>query len=89
MSLKNFRASDFKQGSAPKKTKKAATKKVSAPEPAEVESDSVPEGTTKEILAWVGDDKERAASALDAEKANEKPRKSVVEPLEEMLAEAE
>jgi hypothetical protein len=31
--------------------------------------ESVPDGTVKEILEWVGDDKDRAQRALDAEEA--------------------
>ena len=37
------------------------------PEP----EDEVPSGSIKEVLAWVGDDKDKAKQALDAE--NEKP----------------
>lgn len=44
-----------------------------------------PTGTPKEILAWVGDDTERAQRALDQEKASAKPRKTLVEPLEKLL----
>lgn len=45
-----------------------------------------PTGTPKEILAWVGEDIERAQRALDQESASAKPRKSLVEPLEAMLS---
>jgi hypothetical protein len=42
-------------------------------EPEAVEDESteeeVPDGTVKEILEWVGDDKDRAQRALDAEDA--------------------
>lgn len=31
--------------------------------------DAVPDGTAKDVLDWVGDDKERAAMALDLEQA--------------------
>lgn len=41
--------------------------------------------TVKEILEAVGDDKEKAAAALEAEKAG-KGRKTLVEPLEALLA---
>jgi hypothetical protein len=46
---------------------------------------AVPSGTISEIKDWVGDDKDRAQKALDAEKANEKPRKTLVEDLEDIL----
>lgn len=59
----------------------AATKveKKAAPTPVEkvVEVEKkeplvVPEGPAKDILAWVGDDKERASLALDAENVGQK-----------------
>lgn len=45
----------------------------------------VPKGTSSELLAWVGGDKERAQRALDAENATSKPRKGLVEELEELV----
>jgi hypothetical protein len=42
----------------------------------------VPEGSVREILAWVGDDHERATEALRVEQARETPRKSLVRELE-------
>lgn len=50
------------------------------------EGSDVPEGTVKEVLAWVGDDKDKAQRALDAENATGDPRKSLVAELEERLA---
>lgn len=50
--------------------------------------DEVPEGTVDEVLAWVGDDKDRAQQALDAEEDSDKPRSTLVEALE-ALVEAE
>lgn len=41
--------------------------------------------TVEQTLAWVGDDLERAAEALDGEQAAEKPRSSLVEKLEALL----
>ena len=35
----------------------------------ETTEEKVPEGTAKEVLEWVGDDKDRAQAALDAEEA--------------------
>lgn len=45
----------------------------------------VPEGTVSEIMRWVGEDVERAKRALEVEQAHEKPRKSLVEQLNERL----
>jgi hypothetical protein len=42
----------------------------------------VPNGTTQEVLDWVGDDKARAQSALDAENAKSSPRSTLVSELE-------
>ena len=52
--------------------------------PVVVEEELVPEGTVKEILAWVGDNKDRAILALEAENAKESPRKGLVSSLEEL-----
>lgn len=49
------------------------------------EANKTPRGTTKEILGWVGEDLERAQRALDQENAEEKPRKTVVKALEDLL----
>lgn len=46
--------------------------------------DPVPEGTAKEVLAWVGEDKERAARALVAE-VEGNDRKTLVKALREIL----
>lgn len=39
---------------------------------------------TAAVLAWVGDDKDRAAQALAAEQATEKPRTGLVPALEKL-----
>lgn len=47
---------------------------------------SVPDGNVADLLAWVGDDKDRAGRALEAEQADGgKNRKGVVDPLTELL----
>lgn len=46
-----------------------AEKAVEAPV---TEEQSVPEGSIKEVLAWVGDDATKAQAALDAENAGDK-----------------
>jgi hypothetical protein len=78
----NFRAQDFvSSGSAPE-TEPEATE-PEAPE----ESSEVPTGTINEVKAWVGDDKERAQAALDAENEKDNPRSTLVDWLEGVLAE--
>lgn len=54
-------------------------------EPA-ADPDAVPDGPAADVLGWVGEDTERAGRALAAERERAKPRVSVVEPLEELLA---
>jgi len=63
------------------------TETASAPEPEVKANDGeeVPSGTIKEVLTWVGEDKERAQAALDAEKASDSERKTLVTSLEEIL----
>ncbi|MBR8638593.1 hypothetical protein KEF29_03085 [Streptomyces tuirus] len=46
------------------------------------------EGTAKEVLAWVGDDPDRAAEALEAEQAKDSPRSTLVKTLQK-IADAE
>jgi hypothetical protein len=45
----------------------------------------VPTGTTAEVLAWVGDDKDRAHRALETEQASSSPRRGLVSELERKL----
>lgn len=47
---------------------------------------SVPSGSVKEVIEWIGEDHERAQLALSAEDA-EKPRKGVVNYVNELLGE--
>ena len=54
-----------------------------ANEPKDVEE--VPEGNISEITDWVGDDKDRAQLALDAENGQDSPRKTLVKHLEEVI----
>lgn len=55
---------------------------VAAEAPADLEA---PEGSIKTVLAWVGDDKAKAAAALDAEKVGQK-RTTLVKELEDILS---
>jgi hypothetical protein len=53
------------------------------PEP---DPEAVPDGTVEIVLAWAGEDLERAQRALDAEQADGgKNRKGVVDPLTDLL----
>lgn len=55
----------------------------------EGQGDAVPEGTMDDLFAWVGDDKDKAARALEAEKARAKgPRAGVITKLESMVGQA-
>jgi len=45
--------------------------------------------TVDEVLAWVGDDRERASVALQTEMARDRPRAGVTAPLEKLLAESQ
>lgn len=54
---------------APVEDEKAT--KAAEPEKTEEEAQGVPEGSAAEVLAWVGDDKDRAQEALDAEDAGQ------------------
>lgn len=62
---------------------------ASEPEEAEEGDDAPPleldiDATAAEVLAWVGDDPERAAEALEAEQAKDKPRSTLVKSLEKL-----
>ncbi|MCK2242152.1 MULTISPECIES: hypothetical protein [unclassified Crossiella] len=50
----------------------------------EVDEDPVPEGTAEEVLAWVGEDTERARLALEHEQARERPRVTLSKELERL-----
>lgn len=43
------------------------------------------EGTIPAVLEWVGDDKEKAAQAREAESARDKPRSTLIARLDEIL----
>ncbi len=58
-----------------------AKKKVTEEEKA----NELPKGTSKEILEWVGEDKERAERAMREEVASDKPRNNLIDPLEEII----
>jgi hypothetical protein len=45
--------------------------------------ETAPEGTAREVLAWVGDDPQRACTALEAEQAG-RQRSSLIAELERL-----
>ncbi|GIE35906.1 hypothetical protein Ait01nite_089510 [Actinoplanes italicus] len=57
-----------------------------APVP-EADPNEVPTGTVSAVLDWVGEDRERAARALEAENAAEKPRTTLVAALTALASE--
>jgi len=46
--------------------------------------DEVPAGTADEVLAWVGEDRDRATRALQAEQGRDKPRSTLSAQLEKL-----
>ena len=60
----------------------AAEDQGPADPPAELDID----GTAADVLAWVGEDPERAEEALAAEQAKDKPRSTLVKQLEKLAA---
>jgi hypothetical protein len=49
------------------------------------DAEPVPDGTTAEILRWVGDDKGRAVRALEKERADDRPRAGLTGELNKIL----
>lgn len=49
-------------------------------------AEAVPDGPANEVLAWVGDDPDRAAAALTVEQAAAKPRSTLVDQLTKLAA---
>jgi len=56
-----------------------------SPKAAEQPVEDVPAGSIKDVLAWVGTDVERAHKALDAEKASDESRSSLITKLEAIV----
>lgn len=49
------------------------------------DSEAVPDGPAKDVLAWVGDDSDRAVAALEVEEARDQPRTTLVAALEKVV----
>jgi hypothetical protein len=47
------------------------------------------DGTAADVLAWVGEDPDRAEEALEAEQAKDKPRSTLVKQLEKLAGSGE
>lgn len=93
MALTNFRASDFDKRKDSVKAVRSKRDAYTEPKPTtqpvvapDADPNAVPAGTVPEVLTWVGDDKEKAQKALDAENENDKPRKGLVSELDAILA---
>jgi hypothetical protein len=56
------------------------------PEPQAPPAELDIEAVAADILAWVGEDPDRASEALDAELAKDKPRSTLVKQLEKLAA---
>lgn len=59
--------------------------------PEDDQSEDAPpvDGTIDDLMTWVGEDKDRAVQALDAEKAKDKPRSTVIKRLMVLTGEDE
>jgi hypothetical protein len=55
------------------------------PAASEADAESVPDGTAEDVLAWVGDDSDRAVAALEAEEKRDKPRGTLIAKLEKVV----
>ena len=62
---------------------------IENPSPEQIENAPVGifDGSVKDTLEWVGEDKERAQVTLEVEESKEEPRKSLVKALKELLGE--
>jgi hypothetical protein len=58
---------------------------IDAPAPAPKPDGLDIDGTAAEVLAWVGDDDERALEAFEAESAKGKPRSTLLAQLEKLI----
>lgn len=96
MSMKNFRVEDMPvkvaiaEDSKSESQKKRSQRKAGsqAQQQAAPTSNEPPDGTSTEVKEWVGDDPQRAQAALDKEQANEKPRSTLTEDLQEIVDKA-
>jgi hypothetical protein len=67
----------------------APAEKVPAPAGQGQDGGEVPTGAAEEVLAWVGDDADRARRALAAEQGATKPRSTLVDKLGKLAGQSE
>lgn len=65
-----------------------STAPVVEPQTAPAEAEQPPTGSAGDVLAWVGDDPDRARAALDAERQRAKPRTSLIAKLGRLTEES-
>lgn len=63
-----------------------AAEKPAGADDGSTSGDQVPAGSMEKVLAWVGDDAERARVAIEAEQGRDKPRTSLLAELERVAA---
>lgn len=87
--MTNFTAADMPSAGSRKPAKKASKKRASRKqakvEQAPADPNEVPQGTVNELLEWVGDDKDRAQLALDAENEKASPRSTAIDAFESII----
>ena len=87
--MTNFTAADMPSAGSRKPAKKASRKRASQKqakvEQAPADPNEVPQGTVNELLEWVGDDKDRAQLALDAETEKASPRSTAIDAFESII----
>jgi len=64
------------------------SKKQQRQQQAAATSNEPPDGTSAEVMEWVGDDPQKAQAALDKEQSHEKPRSGLSEDLQEVIDKA-
>lgn len=67
---------------APKKKKIVSTEDTTLNV---VEEQEVPDGNIKDLLEWVGEDKDKAQLLFDDENSSDKPRKTLTSALEAII----
>lgn len=78
---RNWRTIGASQSSSRPLTTVAERPTSAGPATSTSEDAGVPNGTVPDVLAWVGDDSDRARAALDAENRRTHPRQSLIEQL--------
>lgn len=82
---RNRRTIGASQSSSRPPTTVAGRSTSAGPVASASEDARVPDGTASDVLAWVGDDPNRARAALDAERRRTNPRQSLVAQLNQKV----